>query len=200
MIPELERVVEQIAALPGIGRKSATRIAFHFLKQNQEKVEDFLTSVTQFHSKVEYCDECGALKSRHLHCSMCTPGQRNETLLCVVEQPSDIFAIEASGEYNGLYHVLMGALSPLDGIGPDDLRLASLPARVQKHPALQEIIIATNPSIEGNTTANYILSMMAEFKNLKFSRIASGLALGSQIEYADARIISQSLRARTVLE
>lgn len=198
MLPELEQIIEKISSLPGIGRKSAMRIAFHFLRQSPAEIDEFKNTLLKFTANVEHCLECGALKSRQSQCQMCSP-KRDASVICVVEQPYDIFAIESTAEYYGLYHVTMGALSPLDGISPDDLRLASIPARIEKLGAVQEVILATNPSVEGNTTANYIHSLLSKLPALKITRIASGLALGTQLEFADSRVISQSLRGRTVL-
>ena len=129
----------------------------------------------------------------------CAPKKETQGILCVVEQPSDAYTVENSGDFNGIYHVLMGVLSPLDGIGPDDIRLYDLKERVASNPEINEIIIATNPSIEGNATANYIAEDLKDLRKIKVSRIAMGLAIGSQLEYADSKIISQSIKNRTII-
>ncbi|RME90869.1 MAG: recombination protein RecR [Candidatus Hydrogenedentota bacterium] len=198
MLPELDEFLKELSELPGMGRKSAQRIAFYFLRQSEEKVNRFEQALKNFYQNITTCGECGALKSTREHCEFCQ-GNRDKSILCVVEQASDIFAIENAGEFHGLYHVLQGVLSPLDGIGPSDIRLAELKARVDKLPGLEEIIVATNPSLEGNATANYIASMLKE-KPIVISRIASGLALGSQLDYADSKIISESIRERRKIE
>ena len=201
MLPELESLVHQISQLPGIGRRSAARIAFHILSSPEESVRQLADSLISFKQNIEKCECCGAIRQAQLPCSYCELGTKTDIIqICVVEQPSDIYAIESSGEFHGSYHVLHGALSPLDGIGPEQLMLSELQNRVYKLNALSEIILATNPSMEGNTTANYINEMFKDQSQLKISRIASGLALGSQLEYADSMTISQSLKARTLFE
>lgn len=199
MIPELDTLVQYISSLPGIGKKSAQRIAFFLLKQEPQYIRHFQSAMDAFYANVRYCDNCGALKSSEKDCQFCA-SSREQTSICVVEQPSDVYAIESAGEFHGLYHVLMGVLSPLDGIGPSDIRLSELKSRVALLPALQEIIVATNPSIEGNATANYIASLFKERPEVRVTRIASGLALGSQLDYADSKIISESLRGRVKIE
>lgn len=201
MIPELESVVHQISLLPGIGRRSAARIAFHLLALPDDAVQQLSSSILAFKEKVDRCPCCGSLKQTADPCAHCETGKlSNIEQICVVEQPSDILAIENSGEYSGSFHVLHGALSPLDGVGPEQLLLGELLLRVQKNPTLKELIIATNPSMEGNTTANYIKEMLREYPQIQLSRIASGLALGSQLEYADSITISQSIKARIPFE
>ncbi len=195
MSQPLERATETISSLPGIGRKSAQRIAFYLLKQSPKSFGDIMESLRTFYEESEYCSVCGALKAREEPCRFCSSG-RNSTVLCVVESPSDIFAFEASGEYGGLYHVLGGVLSPLDGVGPTDLRLQELKQRIDDNAGLEEIIVATNPSVEGNATAHYIKKMFDAY-SLRITRIAAGLPLGSQIEYADQQMLAHSLRLRT---
>lgn len=205
MSPELHDVTEAISSLPGIGKKSAQRIAFYLLKLEPHQLNQFTTKIQKFHDNTEFCSQCGAIKSKEQSCSFCDT-ERESSVICVVEQPSDIFAIENTSDYHGRYHVLMGVLSPLDGIGPDDIRLASLKKRVHENRAVTEVIVATNPSIEGDATANYIASMFADLENepersgFSVTRIASGLAAGSQLDFADSQIITKSLRARTLIE
>ena len=196
MLPELDNVIQYIADLPGIGRKSAQRIAFHLLKQSPEFLEDFTTAIKEFHTTIEYCVTCGALKSIRASCSFCDNPKRDHSLCCVLEQPSDIFSVENSNEYNGVYHILMGALSPLDGIHPEDLHLSELQKRLKEDDRIKELIIATNPSIEGNATAHYISKMAKNREDIICTRIATGLAIGSQIDFADSMVISQSIKAR----
>jgi recombination protein RecR len=201
MLPELESLVHQISQLPGIGRRSAARIAFHLLSSPESSVKQLAEGLIAFKRNIEKCECCGAIRQAELLCSYCEKGSKPDIVqICVVEQPSDIYAIESSGEFHGSYHVLHGALSPLDGIGPEKLTLNELQNRVNNLSSLTEIILATNPSMEGNTTANYINEMFKENQGIKITRIASGLALGSQLEYADSMTISQSLKARTLFE
>lgn len=199
MLAELNQVTSLISSLPGIGRKSAQRIALHLLKQDSSYIEHFIEGLRNFHNNVVCCTECGALQSIHQRCDFCGPS-RDTSSLCIVEQPSDIFAIESTGEHQGLYHVLGGVLSPLDGVNPEDLTLDALKSRVEKLEKLNEIIIATNPSVEGNATAHYIAQLLEASPHLKITRLASGLALGSQLEYADSQAISLSFRARVLFD
>ena len=199
MIRSLEEITELISGFPGIGRKSAQRIAFFLLRQPSAYIDRLSNSLKEFHDGVEFCSRCGALKELETECSLCAPG-RDQSSICVVEQPSDAFAIERSGDYRGLYHILMGSLSPLDGVGPEDIRLAELFSRAEQESGLHEIIIATNPNVEGNATANYIASRLAQNPRIKISRIATGLPLGSQLEYSDSQLIAQSIKARTPME
>lgn len=199
----LNKAAASIAELPGIGYKSAIRIAFYLLKKEEHEFQSFIHSLIHFRENTDFCSTCGALIDIHEKCDYCENPNRDKNRICVVEQPSDIFIIERTGDYNGHYHVLMGVLSPLDGVGPDDIHLSDLMRRAQKNLELEEIIIATNPSIEGNATANYIHEMLRELNNfnkIKITRIASGLAAGSQLDYADSGIVSQAFRSRIEME
>ena len=199
MLPELDSVTRFFSLLPGIGYKSAMRIAFHLLKQDQEQLNYFADTLRSIHKSVGLCTKCGSVKAAETDCRFCEVSSRDDTLICVVEEPSDVFLIENSGEFSGLYHVLMGVLSPLDGVGPKDIRLDELKNRLQENTKLEEIIVATNPTIEGNATANYIAELAVSVKPVKVSRIASGLAAGSYLDYADSQVISQSLKGRILI-
>ena len=199
MLPEFDEIVEIFKSLPGIGGRSAVRIGFHLLKQPRERLDYISKKMLSFYDMIEYCSICAALKSRHYDCIYCNESQRLGTHICIVEEPSDIFIIEKTGEFKGLYHVLMGALSPLDGIGPNDLRLSQLKKRIETSPKIEEVIVATNPTIEGNATAHYIATLLAPFNHIKISRIASGLATGSQLDFADSQIIKQSIKQRILI-
>ncbi len=200
MLPELLQVTEAFSSLPGIGRKSAMRIAFYLLKKKPEEMENFSYILAKFHKEVNLCLNCGSVKSASAECHFCDQISRNQSVMCVVEEPSDVFLIENSGEFSGLYHVLMGVLSPLDGVGPEDIRLVELQKRIRENSDLSEIIIATNPTIEGNATANYIAEIAMNIKPITVSRIASGLAAGSYLDFAESQVISQSIQARVVIK
>lgn len=197
MPPELLAAIEAIQSLPGIGRRSAMRIAFDFIRQGKAHADNFSAALTKLVTTVEACTECGAYKSREALCAYCDNPRRSHELLCVVENPSDIYAVENTGEFYGLYHVLGGVLSPLDGIGPNELKLPQLAERAQKL-AVKEVIVAANPSVEGNATGHYIAELLRPH-GIKVTRIATGLALGQMLDYAETQAISQSLKARVEL-
>ena len=197
MLTELNHVADAFASFPGIGRKSAMRIAFYLLKRPSEQITYFSDILKNLHQKIEFCLRCGAVKSKQESCQYC---DRNSSVLCVVEEPTDIFSVENSGEFKGIYHVLMGVLSPIDGIGPEDIRIKELKKRIEDETNIEEIIVATNPTLEGNTTAHYIAKLARSLKDIKITRIASGLASGTLLDYADSQVISQSIRDRTLIE
>jgi len=199
MNKKLLRATEFISGLPGIGHKSAVRIAVHLLKQNKNYLEQFFEALIDFTENTRFCPDCGAFTDIDTPCGFCT-GKRNKKAMCVVEQPTDILSIENTNEFDGLYHALMGVLSPLDGVHPEDLRLQELKKRVDENGELTELIIATNPSVEGNATAHYITELLSDHNDLKITRIATGLAMGSQIEYTDSKVISQSIKDRVDLK
>ncbi|HBS06171.1 MAG TPA: recombination protein RecR [Leptospiraceae bacterium] len=195
--PALEQLVDVLGSLPGVGKKSARRIAFHILKSDLEISKRLSDSIANLRREVRFCEQCGGLSQENL-CHICSDSHRNQRLLCVVEDPSDIFSIEDTGEFNGLYHVLMGALSPLDGISPEDLRIEELSQRIETHP-FDEIFIATNPTLEGDATAHYISELFAH-RGFRFTRISHGIATGASIEYADKGTLARSIRERKSLE
>ncbi|MCS6984313.1 MAG: recombination mediator RecR [Leptospiraceae bacterium] len=197
MPEEVQKLASLLANLPGLGMRSAQRIVFYLLRDNKNTIEELISALERLRLNIEYCCDCGSLKSKNEACVFCAPS-RDASQMCVVEQPSDIYLIEHTQEYRGLYHVLMGVLSPLDGVYPEHLRLAELKKRVEALP-IREIIVATNPSVEGLATANYIGHMLENRPNLKITRLASGLALGSQLEYADRDTLTQALRNRVAL-
>jgi recombination protein RecR len=195
--PALEQLIDVLGSLPGVGKKSARRIAFHVLKSDPEMSRRLSDSIMKLRSEVRFCKQCGGLADNEL-CHICSDSNRNQRLLCVVEDPSDIFSIEDTGEFNGLYHVLMGALSPLDGVGPEDLRLRELAHRIEMHP-FDEIFIATNPTLEGDATAHYISELFAS-RGFRFTRISHGITTGASIEYADRGTLARSIRERKALD
>ena len=192
----LDDLIEALSSLPGIGRKSAARLAFHLLKRPLEDSKDIAQRIVAARESLKPCKICGNLADDG-QCEICGDNSRDKSLICVVEEPSDVTAIESTGEYRGLYHVLGGALSPLDGIGPDELNIASLKKRLGESPA--EIILATNPTTEGEATASYLLSILAD-KNIRITRIARGLPAGGSLEYADKNTLARALENRTRLD
>ena len=194
----IEQLTAELAKLPGIGRKTATRLTFHLLKQSRGTVESLARAIQTMAERIAPCSTCGNYSETD-PCSICVDSRRDSTMLCVVEEASDIEAIERSGEFRGLYHVLGGHLSPLDGIGPDDLRIDDLFRRVANGSGVDEVILATNPSMEGEVTATYIRGVLAP-AGLQVTRIASGLPVGGDLEYADRPTIARALAARREMQ
>lgn len=189
----LERVVTEFAKLPGIGRKSAQRLAFHLLKEGRERSESLCEAIRALKDKVGTCSVCFGVTEAD-PCAICSGARRDRTKICVVEEPRDVFALERTGEYNGLYHVLGGALSPLDGVGPDDLKIRELLARLNRE-EVQEVILANNPSTEGEATSIYLSSLIGPL-GMKVSRIAWGLPMGGDLELADQVTLARALSGR----
>lgn len=192
----LDDLIEAFSSLPGIGRKSAARLAFFLLKRPVEDSRDIAQRIVNARESLKPCKICGNLTDDD-ECEICRDKSRDRSLICVVEEPSDVTAIESIGEYRGLYHVLGGALSPLDGIGPDDLNIKPLIKRIGE--GLNEIILATDLTTEGEATASYLLTAISG-KNVKISRIARGLPAGGSLEYADKNTLSRALENRTKLD
>lgn len=190
----IEQLTAELAKLPGIGRKTATRLTFHLLKQPRGALESLARALQNMAERVTPCSVCGNFSELD-PCPICRDERRDGGLLCVVEEASDIDAIERSGEYRGLYHVLGGHLSPLDGVGPDDLHIDDLRRRVENGSGVREVIVATNPSMEGEVTATYLRGVLAP-AGLQVTRIALGLPVGGDLEYADRSTIAQALSAR----
>lgn len=193
-VSAIEELSEELAKLPGIGRKTATRLTYHLLKQPQDTVQRLAAAIKAVSERVFPCSVCGNL-SESDPCAICGDPRRHQEFLCVVEQASDIGAIERTGEYRGLYHVLGGHLSPLDGVGPDDLRIDELRTRLRNGSDVREVILATNPSMEGEVTATYLRREL-EDTGVRVTRIALGLPVGGDLEYADGVTIAQALAAR----
>ena len=192
----LEELAESFSRLPGIGKKSATRIAISVLKADNVFLHTFAQQLATLQDKIKPCSICGAYTEAD-PCGICTNSTRDQSVICVVEQPQDVQTIEASREYHGLFHVLGGVISPLDGVGPDDLSIRKLLERVHKG-TVSEVIIATNPTIEGDTTALYLQRILA-VTGVKVTRLASGLPVGGDLEYADTLTLARSFRGRTPL-
>lgn len=191
-----EKLVEAFKKLPGIGRKTALRLAFYLLKTADEEALQLSKAIKEAKEGIRFCPRCGNI-TEHDICEVCADPSRDTALLCVVEEPMDLYSLEKADFYNGLYHVLGGALSPLDGIGPADLSMEELVNRV-KDGSFREMIIATNPDTEGEATALYIAKIMRPYK-IKITRIATGIPMGSNIDYADSITLSRSFKSRGAL-
>jgi recombination protein RecR len=191
--PALGRLIEALQRLPGIGPKTAQRLAFHLLKQPAATVRDLAEALLDVKTRVVHCGRCFNITDAD-PCRICADPARDAGLLCVVEEPNDLVAMERTGEYRGRYHVLLGALSPLDGIGPDDLKVRELLARVEADP-VREVILATNPNVEGDATALYLAKLLRPL-GLSVTRIARGLPVGGDLEYADEVTLSRALEGR----
>jgi recombination protein RecR len=189
----LELLVKNLSKLPGIGKKSASRIAYFLLNSSSGYNEILGREISEIQNKIKKCSNCGNYTEEDI-CSICSSNNREKFQLCVVEQAQDVLTIESTGEYKGLYHVINGVLSPLDGIGPEELQLGKLVDRVKKND-VTEIIIATNPTLEGDSTALYIAHLFKD-THVTITRIASGLPVGGDFEYADKLSISRAFKGR----
>lgn len=213
----LEDLVSLLTRLPGIGRKSALRMTYYLLKADQRYADALAERIRTLRGEIRFCSVCGSYTETD-PCPVCEGPERDRRTVCVVEQPQDVLTIEASKEYRGLYHVLGGLLSPLDGVGPDKLRIASLVQRIrksgrgaaaeeagapgdstdQKVTAIEEVVLATNPTVEGDTTALYIKKVL-EQEGVKVTRLATGIPVGGDLEYADRLTLARSFYGRTPL-
>lgn len=189
----IENLINELSKLPGIGRKTAQRLAFFILTLPEEEAKRISRAINEVKEKARFCRECFNITESDV-CSICSSSSRDRTKLCVVEEPSNILIIERSKGFDGLYHVLLGALSPIDGMTPDRLKISELIDRV-KHDSLEEIIIATNPNTKGEMTAQYIRELLKPF-HVKVTRIAYGLPIGGDIEFADEVTLSKALEGR----
>jgi recombination protein RecR len=192
----IDDLVGHLARLPGIGRKTALRLAFHLLKQPEEEARRLAGSILEVRERVRPCTRCGNLSEQD-PCAICRSDRRDLTVLCVVEESSDIMAIERTGEYRGLYHVLGGRLSPLDGVGPSELNVQPLLARAAGD-GIREVVLATNASVEGEATALYLGRLLSPL-GVRVTRIARGLPVGGDLEYADGVTIAEALAGRREL-
>ena len=198
-VDPIQRLIRELSRLPGIGQKTATRLAFHVLRSPPQQARDLAQALIEIKEKIRLCSVCMNLTEED-PCSICRDGGRDASVVCVVAQPPDLLAIERTSSFRGRYHVLHGVLSPLDGIGPDDLRLRELLARIQgstlqPDELIQEVIVATSPNVEGEATAMYVARMLKPL-GLRVSRIASGLPIGGELEYADGVTIARALEVR----
>jgi recombination protein RecR len=192
--PPVEKLIEAFARFPGIGKKTAQRMAFYVLKSDNQYAVQLAEAVMDVKSKILTCSMCGGITVED-PCSICTDSKRQDDLLCIVEESSDIYAFEKTNSFRGKYHVLGGVLSPLDGIGPDDLTIDNLMSRVTNG---MEVILATNPSVEGEATALYIGKLLKE-KGIKSSRLARGIPVGGALEYIDEATLIRALEGRVSL-
>ncbi len=191
--PAVGRLIEALQRLPGIGPKTAQRLTFHLLKQPEGAVRDLADALVELKARVLHCSRCFDVTDVD-PCRICADPRRDPGLLCVVEEPNDLLAMERTGEYRGRYHVLLGALSPLDGIGPDELKVRELLARLEAD-RVSEVILATNPNVEGDATAIYLAKLLRPL-GVRVSRIARGLPVGGDLEYADEVTLARALEGR----
>ena len=192
-IAPLAQRIEQLRALPGIGAKTATRLAYHILDMDMERAHRLAAAITGAKEKIGFCSVCFNLTDSD-PCAICMAEKRDHTTICVVEQPQDVAAMERMNDYDGVYHVLHGALSPLEGVGPNDIRIRELVLRAGKE-NVQEVIVATNPNVEGEATAMYIAKLLKPM-GIRVTRIAHGLPVGGDLEYADEVTLSRAMENR----
>ncbi len=192
----LARMIEELGRMPGVGPKTAQRLAFYLLRQERAAVERLAHTLVEAKDTIRYCSVCFSLSENEI-CSICSNPRRDSAMICVVEEPNDVFSLERTRAFNGLYHVLMGTLSPLDGIGPDDLKITELLHRLQNS-QVGEVILGTNPDVEGEATAIYLGKLLKPL-GVKVSRLASGLPANGNLEYADDITITRALGGRREL-
>ncbi len=189
----IQELVDELGRLPGVGPKSAQRIAFHLLEVKKEEALRLATAITEVKERIRLCDRCFNVSENEL-CSICADSRRDQTVVCVVEDPRDIVAVERTREFHGTYHVLGGALNPIDGVGPEQLRVRDLLDRLEKE-TIVEIILCTNSNLEGEATAMYLARLLSPL-GMKITRIASGLPVGGDLEYADELTLGRALAGR----
>ncbi|ARM31043.1 recombination mediator RecR [Prosthecochloris sp. HL-130-GSB] len=197
----IEALIEEFSRLPGIGRKTAQRLAMHVLQQNSADVERLARALFDVKQKVIRCSVCQNVTDAGVDpCSICSARGRDRSVICVVESPSDVLAFEKTGHYRGLYHVLHGLISPLDGVGPDDIKVRELIARLQpaEGPQVREVIMALNPTVEGETTVLYISKLLVPL-GIEVTKIARGIPVGAELEYIDEATLSRALEGRSPL-
>jgi recombination protein RecR len=190
--PSVDNLVAQLTRLPGVGQRTAQRLAFHLLRASKEEALALAESISEVKERVRFCRECGNLTEEEV-CGICQDARRDHALICVVEQPADLISVERTAEYRGLYHVLGGALSPIDGVEPGDLRIDELMRRVEQN-GVQEVVLATNPNMTGEATAAYLADRLRG--RVRVTRLASGLPVGGDLEYADEVTLGRALAGR----
>ena len=194
--PSIEKLIENFEKLPSIGHKTAIRLAFHMLDLNEENTEEFINSIIEAKKNLKYCSHCFNISDTD-PCQICSSPKRDASIICVVEDVRDVIAMERTHEFKGVYHVLHGSISPMNGIGPDDIKIKELLARLSQN-NVKEIILATNPRVEGEATAIY-LSKIIKPLGIKVTRIAQGIPVGGDLEYTDEVTLSQALEGRREL-
>ena len=197
----VQDLIDELGKMPGVGPKSAQRIAFHLLGVEPPEVDRFINALKRVRDGVQFCTVCGTVSDKEL-CRICADPRRDRSIICVVEEPKDVQAVERTREFKGRYHVLGGALDPLNGVGPDQLRIRELLVRVGNQEDgvdVAEVIIATDPNTEGEATATYLVRMMRDFPGLSITRLASGLPMGGDLEFADELTLGRALTGRRVL-
>jgi recombination protein RecR len=192
--PEIERLIQLLARLPGLGPRSARRAALHLVKKRMELMEPLAAAISDAHDKIVVCGVCGNVDTRD-PCTVCADVTRDSSILMVVEDVADLWALERANAVNGRYHVLGGTLSPLDGVGPDDLRLGALIARA-KNGAVKEIVLALNATVDGQTTAHYVTDLLRD-AGVKVTRLAHGVPVGGELDYLDEGTLTAAIRSRT---
>jgi recombination protein RecR len=190
--PAVDNLVAQLTRLPGVGQRTAQRLAFHILRASTEEALALAESIEEVKERVRFCRECGNLTEEEV-CAICQDARRDHTLICVVEQPADLISVERTAEYRGLYHVLGGALSPIDGVEPADLRIDELLQRVERN-GVEEVVLATNPNMTGEATAAFLADRLRD--RVRVTRLASGLPVGGDLEYADEVTLGRALAGR----
>ncbi len=191
--PPLSRLIQELTKLPGIGEKTATRLAFHLLRTERQNIDLLAEALVKMRDEVKLCSVCLGLTASD-PCDLCSDPQRETEAICVVERPADLIAVERAGQFRGRYHVLHGCLAPLDGVGPEDLRIAELLQRLQDG-SVREVVIATNPTVEGEATALYLARLIKPL-GVRVTRIAHGLPMGADVEYADSTTLGKALEGR----
>ena len=201
MSDPIQRLVRELARLPGVGERTATRLAFHLVRRPESQVRELAAALLEVVEKIQLCSVCMNLTDRD-PCSLCSDARRDPATICVVSTPAELLAIERAGHFTGRYHVLHGLLSPLDGVGPDDLRIGELQRRVEPGPddtaRVQEVIVATSANVEGEATALYLARLLKP-AGVKVTRIASGIPVGGELEYSDQATIARALAGRSPL-
>lgn len=191
-VASLDSLVEKLESLPGIGHKSAQRLAYHILDMSRAEAESFANAILQAHEKIHYCKVCCNLTDQEL-CPVCRNERRDRSIICVVKDSKDVFALERTNEFSGLYHVLHGIISPLGGVGPDDLKIKELLSRIDEN--VHEVIMATSPTVEGEATSMYISRLLKPL-GVKVTRLAYGIPMGGDLEYADEVTLSRAIEGR----
>jgi recombination protein RecR len=197
LVEPVARLIDEFSRLPGIGPKTASRLVFYLLRAPEEQAQALADALRELRERTTFCSVCFNITESD-PCLICTDEKRDRSVICVVEEPLDVIAVERTRDYRGLYHVLHGTIAPVEGIGPDELRIAELVRRLEGVSAVQEVIIATNPNMEGEATAMYI-ARQVEGKGVRVTRLARGLPMGGDLEYADELTLSRALAGRQVI-